>query len=95
MSLTKPTGLLDLPLEIRFMIYEQLFETSSESLDDREQRLNHPLMAVCKQLRHESQPVLMSGFRLTLSALTRRHLLDTYGFDNSDRLMFQPLVTRQ
>ena len=96
MSLSKPTRLLHLPLEIRLMIYEELFETSSESLDDREQRLNHPLIAVCKQLRHESQPVLMSGFRLALSALARRrHSLDAYGLDISDRLAFHPLVTRQ
>lgn len=95
MSLTKSLGLLDLPLEIRLMIYEQLFNTSSESLEVRQQTLTHPLMAVCKLLRHEVQPVLMSGFRLIMSALGGRHLLDDYGLDNSDRLAFQPLVTTE
>lgn len=90
MSLIKPIGLLDLPLEIRFMIYEQLFETCSKSLDDREQRLPHPLMAVCKQLRHESQPVLMNGFQLSMCALTRR--LDHYRLDHSDQLVIHPLI---
>lgn len=93
MSLTKSTGLVDLPLEIRLMIYEQLLHTFSESLEDRQQILTHPLMAVCKLLRHEVQPVLMSGFQLTMSAFSGQHLLDDYGLDNSDRLEFLPLVT--
>lgn len=92
MSLTKSTGLLDLPLEIRLMIYEQLFHTSFKSPEDRQQRLTHPLVAVCKRLRHEVQPVLMSGFQLTMAAPTGRRLLDNYGLDNSDQLAFQPLV---
>ncbi|CAD0083405.1 unnamed protein product [Aureobasidium vineae] len=93
MSSTKSAHLLNLPLEIRFVIYECLFETISDSLEGREQKLSHPLISVCKQLRQEALPILMSGFELTLSAMSGQNTLNTYGLDNSDRLKFRPLVT--
>lgn len=95
MASVTSTGLLDLPIEIRLMIYEQLFRTTSDTLEDREQRLPHPLMAVCKQLRHESRPVLMSGFQLSLSAFARKRLFDFYNLDISNQLVFRHLVTTQ
>lgn len=79
MSSNRSTHLLNLPLEIRLIIYEHLFETTSDFFEGREQKLPHPLVSVCKQLRRESLPILMSGFELTLST--------------TGRLEFRPVVT--
>ncbi|CAD0107679.1 unnamed protein product [Aureobasidium uvarum] len=93
MSSTQSAHLLNLPLEIRFIIYESLFETTFESLQGREQKLSHPLISVCKQLRQESLPILMSGFELTLSTMNGQNSVLTHGLDDMDRLSFRPLVT--
>lgn len=58
MSLVKPAGLMDLPPEVRQIIHRHTFTT--ERAREREQKLPHPLMAVCKNLRHESLQIQMS-----------------------------------
>ncbi|KEQ59436.1 uncharacterized protein M437DRAFT_69119 [Aureobasidium melanogenum CBS 110374] len=93
MASVTSTGLLDIPPEIRLMIYAQLFRTTSDTLEEREQRLSHPLVAVCRQLRHESRPVLMSGFQLSLSAFAGKRHFNFYHLDISNQLMFRHLVT--
>jgi hypothetical protein len=85
--------LLDLPSEIRLLIYEELFPPRSIDMTDKKLGLDTAILATCRTIHKEAKPVLYENTEFEIALRSDGTHMGPCDDDTENAKRIQPLFT--